>query len=134
MLLIGQAKLVIGNDYEIKVVQEKTGWDMAALLEHTEVVITTLGEHGSIVSTKNDSLNIAPCTARSVDDPTGAGDAYRAGFFTAYVNGYDLKTCGQVGSVAATYAVEHYGTQNHHFTKQEFAERYKKTYSQSLSL
>lgn len=134
MLLIGQAKFLIGNDYELKLLQERTRWNTKELFNHAEVIITTLGEKGSVISTKNEIIPIAPCPPHSVDDPTGAGDAYRAGFFTAYVNSFDLTTCGQVGSVAATYAVEHYGTQNHRFTRDEFARRYEKTYGEKLRL
>lgn len=132
MLVIGQAKFFIGNDYEMKLTQEKTGWGMAELLNHVEVVITTLGEKGSIISTKDGNIEVGICPAQSVDDPTGAGDAYRAGFFAAYVRGLDLKTCGQVGAVAASYTVEKYGTQTHEFTLAEFKERYGKAFGQEL--
>ena len=134
MLLLGQADFLIGNDYELKLLQDRTGWDTKELFNHVEVIITTLGEKGSVVSTKDEMIEVSPCPAESVEDPTGAGDAYRAGFFAAYVKGMDFKTCGQAGSVAATYAVEHYGTQNHRFTKAEFAERYEKTYNQTITL
>lgn len=127
-MLIGQAKFLIANDYEMKLIEEKTGWNSEELINHVEVLITTHGEKGSHIRTRDDFFEIAPCPPLSVDDPTGAGDAYRAGFFTAYIKGHDLKTCGQVASVAATYAVEHYGTQNHMFTKAEFDKRYQETY------
>ena len=133
-MLLGQADFYIANDYEMKLTQTKTGLSMEEMLTHVEVVITTLGEHGSIVRTKDEVITIKPCPATSVDDPTGAGDAYRAGFFTAYVAGHDLKTCGQVASVAATYAVEHYGTQNHYFAVKEFEKRYQETYQEKLTL
>ena len=131
-MLIGQAKFLIANDYEMKLMQEKTEWDMEEMLKNVEMIITTRGEKGSTITHKEGSIDIAPCPPMSVDDPTGAGDAYRAGFFTAYVRGENLKTCGQVASVAATYAVEHYGTQNHMFTKKEFAERYRETYGEEI--
>jgi adenosine kinase len=104
------------------------------MLNHVEVLITTLGSKGSVITTKDKILEISPCPPRSTDDPTGAGDAYRAGFFTAYVGGHDLKTCGQVGSVTATYAVENYGTQNHSFTLKEFGKRYEETYKEKFSM
>ena len=133
-MLIGQAKFLIANDYEMKLMQEKTEWDMEEMLKNVETIITTRGEKGSTITHKEGSIDIAPCPPMSVDDPTGAGDAYRAGFFTAYVRGENLKTCGQVASVAATYAVEHYGTQNHMFTKKEFVERYRETYGEEIAL
>lgn len=133
MRLVGQSEVIIGNDYEIKLLQQKTGWGMKELLQTVSIVITTLGPKGSIISTKDETIEVSPCPPTSVEDPTGAGDAYRAGFFTAFVKGLDLKTCGQVGSVAATYAVERYGTQNHTFTKEEFVARYKECYGTSLA-
>jgi len=133
-MLVGQAKIVIGNDYEMKIIEDRTGWNSEQLLDHAEIVITTLGERGSLIRTKDEYLTIEPCPPTSVEDPTGAGDSYRAGFFTAYVNGHNLKTCGQVGSVCATYAVEHYGTQKHIFTKAEFVKRYEETYGETVEL
>ena len=61
-------------------------------------------------------------------DPTGAGDAYRAGFLAGYVGGKSLRTCGQMGSVAAAYAVEKYGTMEHSYTKKEFERRLSKNF------
>jgi adenosine kinase len=133
--VISQSAFVIGNDYEIKLLQERTGWDAAEILKNVPVMITTLGERGSIVTTSDgDEFDIKPCPPESVDDPTGAGDAYRAGFFVGVEKGFDYQTCGQMGSVAASYAVESYGTQHHQFTAKEFCKRYEKTYGQALEL
>ena len=134
MATIGQAKFLIANDYETKLIEEKTGWDKDELLDHVEILITTLGSKGSVITTKEKVFEIEPCPPQSTDDPTGAGDAYRAGFFTAYTEGHDYQTCGQVGSVSATYAVENYGTQNHNFTLEKFHKRYKDTYGETISL
>jgi adenosine kinase len=130
---LDQSSFVIGNDYEIKLLEERTGWDGEEVLKHVPVMITTLGEKGSIVTTaEGDEFDIAPCVPESVDDPTGAGDAYRAGFFVGVAKGFDYQTCGQMGSVAASYAVEAFGTQHHEFTVKDFCKRYKKTYSTDL--
>jgi len=134
MATLGMAKFYIANDYEMKLTQEKTGWDMKELLNHVDIVITTLGERGSVICAKDQTIEVGICAAQSVDDPTGAGDAYRAGFFSAYVEGHDLKTCGQVGAAAATYAVENYGTQNHRFTSDEFSNRYEKAFNNKFVL
>lgn len=133
-MVIGQAKMYIGNDYEMKLTQEMTRWNSNELLNNVEIVITTLGEKGSVIATKDTVIEIPPCPAISVEDPTGAGDAYRAGFITGYVRGFDLKTCGQIASVAATYAVEQYGTVNHTFTTPAFAQRYENTYDEKIEL
>ena len=131
--VIGQAKFYIGNDYELKLTEEKTGWDTNELLDHVEILIITLGDKGSIIKTKTETIEIAPCPALSVDDPTGAGDAYRGGFFAGYMRGYDFKTCGQMASVTAVYAVENYGTVNHEFTMEEFEKRYEGVYGEPLN-
>lgn len=131
--LVDQSDFLIGNDYEIKLIEERTGWSINDLLRDGRILITTLGERGSVISEKDkDPIEIKPCAPLSVDDPTGAGDAYRAGFFVAYEKGLELKTCGQVGAVAASYAIETYGTQAHSFTIKEFCVRYEKTYEEKL--
>ena len=130
MRTIGQAKYLVGNDYEIKLLEEKTGWNTEELLHHVEVVIITFGEKGSAVITKDGREDIASCPVLSVEDPTGAGDAYRAGFFAALTQGKPLRVCGRAGSVAASFAIEHYGTQKHAFTPDEFCNRYKHTYNE----
>ena len=132
--MIQKAKFYVANDYEMKLTEQKTGWSSEEILNHVEFVIVTLGEKGSFIRSKNELFEIAPCHAFVVADPTGAGDSYRAGFFTAYVRGMDLETCGRVGSVAATYTVEQYGTQNHVFTLPEFCERFEKAYGEKLEL
>ena len=134
MAVIGQAKFLIGNDYEMKLIQEKTGWDMNEMLNHAEVLITTLGDKGSVITTKDQIFEIGVCPPISVDDPTGAGDSYRAGFFTAYAEGHDYQTCGQMGAVASTYAIENYGTQEHKFTLDEFKQRYNDTFGEVINL
>lgn len=133
-LLVGQAKILIANDYEMKLIEQKTGWDEKELFNHVELIITTLGAEGSRIAEDEGHIDIPACAAQSVDDPTGAGDAYRGGFFAGYVRGFDLKTCGRMGSVAAVYAVENYGTQNHDYIREDFVERYKKEYGEELDL
>lgn len=132
--MIGQADMVIGNDYEVKLLQERTGWSAQQMLKETKILITTLGERGSIISTREgEEIEVPACKPNSIDDPTGAGDAFRAGFFVGYEKGMDLKTCAQIGSVAASYAIESYGTQNHTFTLEEFGARYEKNYKEKLT-
>ena len=132
--MISQAYFVIGNDYEIKLLQEKTGWDAKEILKNTKVLITTLGGRGSVVSTaEGEIIEIGTCPVKSCDDPTGAGDAYRAGFFTGYELGMDWKTCGQMGATSAAYAVEEYGTQVE-FTKDDFCKKYQNAFNEKISL
>lgn len=133
--LISLADFVIGNDYEIKLLGERTGWDAREILKNTKVLITTLGNRGSAVATAEGELVEAGiCPPQSFDDPTGAGDGYRAGFFVGCELGYPWKACAQMGAVAASYAIETFGTQAHIFTKAEFCDRYKKAFGEEISL
>lgn len=124
---IAGAQIVIGNDYEIALMKRKVDISVP-------ILVTTLGSKGSIIETKKESIYIKPAKARNVSDPTGAGDAYRAGFVAGYLRGYDLAVCGRMGSVAAVYTVEKYGTQTHYFTKREFVRRYEDNYGTKISL
>ncbi|HLD34845.1 MAG TPA: PfkB family carbohydrate kinase, partial [Patescibacteria group bacterium] len=133
--MISAAHFVVGNDYEIKLLQKRTGWSAEEILKNTKVLITTLGEQGSIISTAGGEIVEAKsCPPNSFDDPTGAGDSYRAGFFVGYELGYDWKICAQMGGVAASYAIETFGTQEFSFTKEDFCTRYEKTFGQKISL
>ncbi|MBI2334262.1 carbohydrate kinase family protein [Candidatus Daviesbacteria bacterium] len=116
------AKILIGNDYEVTLIKKR-------LKEiKVDILITTFGEKGSLIQTKDQNIEIQAARPKKVLDPTGAGDAYRAGFLAGYLQGRDLKECGQMGSVAACYSVEKYGTTTHSFTLDEFQVRYKENY------
>lgn len=134
-MMVSQAEFVVGNDYEMKLLQDKTGWDAKKILSSAKVLITTLGEQGAVITTQaGEQISVKSCPPKSCDDPTGAGDAFRAGFFVGFERGYNFKTCGQLGAVAASYAIETYGTQAHHFTPAEFSARYEKTYNEKINL
>jgi adenosine kinase len=134
MMMIGLSSFLIANDYELALITQKTGWDESELLNHVNIIVKTLGGEGSVIMTKDRKIKIGICPAESVTDPTGAGDAYRAGFFTGYERGFDLELCGQMGAVSATYAIEKLGTQNHMFTKEEFIARLQSTFGVEVSL
>ncbi len=131
---IGGARMLIGNDYEIALIERKLDISHEELIAMVPVLITTLGSRGSIIETHTEAIHVKPAKPTSTTDPTGAGDAYRAGLVAGLVRGYDLAVCGQMGSVAAVYTVETYGTQTHTFTKKEFMKRYKENYGAGISL
>jgi len=79
-------------------------------------------------------VHIPPAKVTNTSDPTGAGDAYRGGFLAGYLRGFDLETCGKMGSVGAAYTVEKYGTVTHSFTIDEFSKRYHENYGARLVL
>jgi adenosine kinase len=125
---------LFGSDYEYALIQQKTGWSEVEILQHTPMVIVTYGAKGSDVITAQGKKHADVCPAQALVDPTGAGDAYRAGFVKGLILGLPPEICARVGSVAAAYVVEVYGTQTHRYTKEEFAHRYQKTYGETLAL
>lgn len=125
------AKIVIGNDYEIKLMESMC--ETFTENNKSQIVIKTLGAKGAIIYDHGQDLKIKPCIAKEVVDPTGAGDAWRAGFLSGLTKGFDLKICGQMGAVAGAYAVENYGGQEHTYTIEEFKKRYLKTYGHLLN-
>jgi len=118
------AWIVIGNDYELELIQERTKRDMDGLLELAQMVVTTLGRHGSRITTRDGSVDVPAAPAKREADPTGAGDAYRAGLVAGLLRGLELAEAGRVASLAATYAVEHVGTIEHGYTRDEFCARH----------
>jgi len=122
--------LLISNDYELELIMKMTGMDKRGLLGLTRTVITTLGEKGSLISNSESDMRIPSAKVLDVLDPTGAGDAYRAGLLKGIVTGRDLETAAKMGAVAASYAIEKYGTQDHRYTYEEFAERYTSNFGE----
>ncbi len=116
-------KILICNDYELDLIMSKTCLTKTSLLERVGAIITTLGELGSRISTREGEICIPIAQARKVDDPTGAGDAYRGGLISGLVRGKDLVAAARMGSACASFTVESYGTQEYTFTVEEFQER-----------
>lgn len=127
------AHILISNDYELALMSEKTGRTEASLLEHVDMIVTTLGAKGSRVTTKEGSIEVGTANPKVVD-PTGAGDAYRAGFLAAIRRGMTARAAAQLGSTVAAYATEIKGTQTHTFTKEALAARYRENYHEEIKL
>jgi adenosine kinase len=117
------AKILISNDYELELIASSTGVDTAGLLKLTQIIITTLGEDGSRVLTPEGEIAISAAKADKVVDPTGAGDAYRAGLIKGLAQGKRIGQCAIMGSICASFAVECFGTQGYRFSQEEFTER-----------
>jgi adenosine kinase len=122
--------LLITNDYELEVIMKMTSMKKHEILGLTKMVITTLGEKGSLISTSDGDQLVPAAKAEAIMDPTGAGDAYRAGLLKGFVAGKDIETSARMGAVAASYAVEKYGTQEHNFSYQGFVERYRENFGE----
>lgn len=128
------ADIVIGNDYEIALILEKIGFTKEQLLEKTKILVTTLGSEGSAIETRKEEIEVGIARPNGIVDPTGAGDAYIAGFIAGYTRQLPLQICGQLGACVATFAIERYGTQNHTFTMKQFNDRYREAFGESLDL
>lgn len=131
---ISRAKLVVGNDYEISLLEEKTGLRRQEMTALVEALIVTLGDQGSRLFFAKREVVIAAVKPGQVVDPTGAGDAFRAGLIKGMVTGLDWETTAKLGSSAASFAVESYGTQEHHFTLEDVKMRYQATFGEKLKL
>jgi adenosine kinase len=121
---ISGARLVICNDYEFELIRQKTGMDEQQLLQQASALMITRGENGCSVYESSTRSDVPAITPHRIVDPTGVGDAFRGGLMKGMAVGKSLKECAQLGTVAATYALEHLGGQSHAYTKKEFTERY----------
>ena len=131
--LIHGSKIFICNDYELQLTQEKTSMTTDDILEKTETLIVTKGEFGSVVMRKENnkirSFEIPVAKVNEVSDPTGAGDAYRAGLIKGLATSKnDIVHAAKIGAVCAAYCVEVYGPQNFHFTPEAFNERFESVF------
>ena len=122
---IDGAALVICNDYEFELIRQKTGLDEDAVLERAGALVITKGENGCTVYEGGETFDVPAVTPHRIVDPTGVGDAFRGGFMRGMAEKAPLVVCAQLGSVAATYALEHLGGQSHAYTWAEFRDRYE---------
>jgi len=122
--------MTIVNEYEFEMLKNKTGWSDAQVTAQTQVLIVTLGEKGSHIRAEGQSFSVPSVPARRQADPTGVGDAYRAGVIKGYLKKLAWETIGRLGSLAATYALEEYGTQNHRYDLPAFTARFREAFGQ----
>jgi adenosine kinase len=127
------AWIVIGNDYELELIQERTKRNVAGLLDLAQMVVTTLGRNGSRITTRDGSVDVPAAPAERELDPTGAGDAYRSGLVAGLLRGLDTYSAGCVASLAATHAVEHVGTIEHRYTRADFVRRHRECFGTDLA-
>jgi adenosine kinase len=119
------AHMVICNDYEFELIRQKTGMQEADVLAVASALIITRGEHGSTVITRDQRIDVAAVPPERIVDPTGVGDAFRGGLMKGLASGRSLEVSARMGSVAATWALEHLGGTSHAYTWPEFVQRYE---------
>jgi adenosine kinase len=125
---IDKASYVAANDYEFEMLMERTGLSLADIAAKLEALIVTRGENGSEIYVQGERFYIPCVAAASVVDPTGCGDAYRAGLLFGIANGFDWPTTGRLASLLGSIKIAHQGGQNHVFTAAEIAERFEKEF------
>jgi len=122
------ATALICNDYEYEILKQKTEMDEATILAHVHVLIVTKGEHGSTIITRTDRTDVHAVPPARIVDPTGVGDAFRGGLMKGIALGLPYDVAAKIGSVAATYCLEHLGGTSHAYTFAEFMERFEQHY------
>lgn len=126
--LVEKASWVTLNDYEAQLMQERTGLSPEALAEKVKALIITRGADGSLIYTGGQVIEIPSAKPQATLDPTGCGDAYRAGLVYGLLESLDWATTGRIASLMGAMKVETHGTQNHSFTLAAFKERYRENF------
>ncbi len=131
---VEQADYVTVNDYEAKLLQDKTGQTIAQLAKRTRAFIITLGAQGSVIYTDGQEISIPTPKAEALLDPTGCGDAYRAGLLHGIQQGWDWDTTGRLASLLGALKIASRGGQNHRPTRDELAVLFRKHFGYAISL
>lgn len=119
------AYLMVVNAYEAGMISSKTGLTLEQLRDQVEILVITQGKEGSHIYTNGQRIEVPVVPVPSIKDPTGVGDAYRAGLICGISQGWNLKLAGEIGSLCAAYVLEQVGTQTHRFTIAEFISRFR---------
>lgn len=125
------AKVLTGNDYEFAMMSEKIGISEAELRRRVPITVMTRGEAGALITVEGTEYEIPIARPRVVVDPTGAGDAFRAGLVKGMARGFSWPVIGRMAALTAVYAIEQTGTQQHSYTLPEFVERYRENFGAS---
>lgn len=116
---------LLGNDYEFGLIKAKTGLDIDAIRSMNKILVVTLGEDGADLYAGEERAHVPAVKPDGLGDPTGVGDAFRAGFLKGFMNGLGLERCGQMGVLAATYCLEGEGPQSHRYDLGSFIARFR---------
>jgi adenosine kinase len=128
------AKILAGNDYEFGMMAEKLGTTEAELRRRVPITVMTRGEAGALITADGQEHEIPAARPEKVVDPTGAGDAFRAGFVAAYRRGLSWPVVGRMAALSGVYAIEHPGTQQHRYTVEEYISRYRANFGDSYEI
>ena len=131
---IDQATWVAVNDYEGQLLSERTGWSFEEIAGQVDALIVTRGGSGSTIYAQGNRIDIPSVTPKEILDPTGCGDAYRAGLLFGITRGLSWEDTGRLASVLGSEKIAHRGTQNHQFTKESLAQRFEVAFGHAISL
>jgi adenosine kinase len=131
---IDQSNWVTVNDYEGQMLRERTGWSLEQIAERVDALVVTRGGEGSRIFTGGGCMEIPAVKPRRLADPTGCGDAYRAGLLFGLTNGLDWADTGRLASLIGARKIESLGTQNHIFSRESLAEDFRAAFGHALSL
>ena len=126
--LVNQAAWVAVNDYEASLLCERTGWTAEQTGVRVKALVVTRGAAGSWIYADGQRLEIPVAVPRQLADPTGCGDAYRAGLLYGLQRGLDWPTTGRIASLAGAIKIEHHGTQQHSYSMSEFTTRFRESF------
>jgi len=129
---IEQASYVTVNDYESELMQERTGLSEGEIAQRVQALIVTRGAEGSTVYEGSKKISIPVVAVSDLNDPTGCGDAYRAGLIYGLMNDMDWETTCRIASLMGAIKIQHHGTQNHSFTLAEFKEQFKQEFNREF--
>jgi adenosine kinase len=129
---INEATYITVNDYEMQLMQDRTGLSPHEIAERVDALIVTLGGEGSHVYANNKRIDIPAARPEGINDPTGCGDAYRAGLLYGLMNDMDWDTSGRIASLMGSIKISHHGTQNHKFSRDEFDAAFKQAFGREL--
>jgi len=127
-----QATWAAFNDYEFQLLQQRTGKSAQQLAETVKGLIVTHGGKGSSIYHGKQCIDVPVAKPAALADPTGCGDAYRAGLLHGLMQGMDWETTGRVAALMGAIKIEHHGTQNHRFEREEFDARFKESFEYAL--
>ncbi|MFP4080976.1 MAG: PfkB family carbohydrate kinase, partial [Ectothiorhodospira sp.] len=129
---VEQATYVTLNDYEAQLMSERTGWSHDELARHVKALIITRGGDGSTIYTDGQQIQVPSAPIQGIKDPTGCGDAYRAGLLWGLLNGLDWETTGRIASLMGAIKIEHLGPQNHAPSRADIEARFKEAFGREM--
>jgi adenosine kinase len=129
---VAKSTWIAVNDYEAQLLMERTGLTLAEVAKRVRALVVTRGAEGSVIHADGREIQIPAARPEAVVDPTGCGDAYRAGLIFGLQNGLDWETTGRVASLMGAIKIAHSGTQHHRFTRDEFEDRFRAAFGRAL--